>query len=298
MIGAFRFHTSEWLTGGLHFVIIAIAFATEDPAAWRYALAAMAAVSFFAWIASYRRYRTIHDLPTSRIASAAQGYVELFGRSELLGGHAIVSKLSGTPCCWFRYYTEQRDSNDKWHHVDSGTSNEHFLLVDASGECVVSPEGAEVLAARKRTWTQGDYRQTEWTLMPNGVLYALGEFSTVSGAISAMDERADVSHLLKDWKKDKSRLLERFDLNRDGEIDLREWELARLEAQREVRKRHSEGRAAVTEGVHLLRKPGDGRLFLLADALPEKLGRRFALWSGLHLILFFGAGGISLFLFL
>jgi hypothetical protein len=298
MIGAFKFHTSEWLTGGLHFVIVAIAFATEDPEALRYALAAMAVVSFFAWIASYRRYRTIHDLPTSRIASAAQGYVELFGRSELLGGQSIVSKLSGTPCCWFRYYTERRDSNDKWQYVDSGSSNEHFLLVDASGECVISPDGAEVLTERKRTWTQGDYRQTEWTLMLKGVLYALGEFSTVSGAISELDERADVSAMLKNWKKDKAWLLERFDLNRDGEIDLREWELARLEAQREVRQRHSEGRAAVTEGVHLLRKPRDGRLFLLADALPEKLGRRFALWSWLHLILFFGCGTVSLLLFL
>lgn len=38
-------------------------------------LFAVAAVSFFAWMANYRRYRQIHDLPTSRIASAAQGYV-------------------------------------------------------------------------------------------------------------------------------------------------------------------------------------------------------------------------------
>lgn len=298
MIGAFKFHTSEWLTGGLHLFILAVAFATEEPAAWRYALAAMAVVSFFAWIASYRRYRTIHDLPTSRIASAAQGYVELFGHSALLGGQPIFSKLSGTPCCWFRYHTERRDSNDRWEHVESGTSTEHFLLVDASGECVISPEGAEVLAERKRTWIQGDYRQTEWTLMPRGVLYALGEFSTVSGAISEMDERDDVNDLLTDWKKDKTALLQRFDLDRDGEIDLKEWELARLEAQREVRIRHSEGRALLSEGVHLLRKPQDGRLFLLADALPEKLGRRFALWSCLHVIMFVGSGSISLLLFL
>lgn len=298
MTGAFRFHTSEWITGGVHFLILAFALEAEDPAVWPYALAAMAVVSLFAWIASYRRYRTIHDLPTSRVASAAQGYVELFGRSELLPGHPVVSRLSGLPCCWFRYYTARKTSDDKWEHVDSGISTEHFLLVDASGECVISPDGAEVLTERKQTWTEGDYRHTEWLLLPKGVLYAIGEFSTVSGNVTAQDERTDVSELLGEWKKDKSRLLARFDLNRDGEIDMKEWELARLQAQREVWQRHGEGRAAVTEGVHLLRKPRDGRLFLLANALPEKLGRRFAFWSWLHLLVFFGAGAISLLLFL
>jgi hypothetical protein len=298
MTGAFKFHASEWLTGGAHFLILAFALEADDPAVWPYALAAMSIISFFAWIATYKRYRTIHDLPTSRVASAAQGYVELFGRSELLPGHPVASRLTGLPCCWYRYYTERKTANDKWEHVDSGISNEHFLLVDASGECVISPEGAEVLSDRKQTWTEGDYRHTEWLLLTKGTLYAIGEFSTASGNITAQDERADVSELLGEWKKDRTRLLERFDLNRDGDIDIKEWELARLEAQREVRQRHSEGRAAVTEGVHLLRKPRDGRLFLLANALPDKLGRRFALWSWLHLLVFFSAGAISLLLFL
>ncbi|OGA39183.1 MAG: hypothetical protein A3G24_18875 [Betaproteobacteria bacterium RIFCSPLOWO2_12_FULL_62_13] len=294
MVGAFRFHSSEWLTGGLHLIIIAVAAQAEDAAVWPWALAAMAIVSFFAWMASYRRYRQIHDLPTSKVASAAQGYVELFGRSELLRGGSLASTRTGLPCCWFRYYIERRTSGNKWEYVDSGESHEHFLLVDETGECVVSPEGAEVMTDRKETWTQGDYRHTQWLLLPKGTLYAIGEFSTASGAVGAFDERADVSDLLGEWKKDKEQLLQRFDLNRDGEIDMKEWERARLEAQQEVRRRHAEGRAATTEGVHLLRKPGDGRLFLLASELPDKLGRRFALWSAAHLVVFFGAGGASL----
>lgn len=298
MTGAFKFHASEWLTGGAHFLILAFALEAEDPEVWPYALAAMAIVSFCAWIATYKRYRTIHDLPTSRVASAAQGYVELFGRSELLPGHPVTSRLTGLPCCWYRYYSERKTANDKWEHAGSGVSNEHFLLADASGECVISPEGAEVLSERKQTWTEGDYRHTEWLLLPKGTLYAIGEFSTVSGNVTALDERADVSELLAEWKKDRTRLLQRFDANRDGGIDMQEWEHARLEAQREVRQRHDAGRAAVSEGVHLLRKPRDGRLFLLANVLPEKLGRRFALWSWLHLSVFFGAGATSLLLFL
>lgn len=297
MAGALGFHGSEWLTGGLHFVILAIAFQAEDAAVWPYALAAMSVVSFFAWMAAYRRYRRIHDLPTARVASAAQGYVELVGRSELLPGSTLVSTRTGLPCCWCRYYIERRTSEGKWERVDSGESNEHFLLVDDTGQCVISPEGAEVLTHRRETWTQGDYRHTEWLLLPKGVLYALGEFSTTSGAVTTLDERADVSDLLTEWKKDKTQLLARFDANRDGTIDLKEWERARLEAQREVRQRHLEGVGAATEGVHILRKPRDGRFFLLANELPDKLGRRYAFWSAAHVAVFLLAGGTALFMF-
>ncbi|MBI1965249.1 MAG: hypothetical protein HYV99_04075 [Betaproteobacteria bacterium] len=296
MVGALKWQASEWLTGGLHFIIIAVAAQAESAEAWSYALAAMSVVSFFAWIAAYRRYRQIHDLPTSNVASAAQGYVELFGRSEQVAGEPVTSKLTGLPCCWFRYYIERKSSDDRgWTHEDSGASNAHFLLVDDSGECVISPEDAEVISARKQTWTQGDHRYTEWLLLPKGILYALGEFATVGGANAELDERADVNATLADWKQGQAKLFERFDLNRDGKIDLKEWELARLQARREVRGKHAEIRSR--DGMHILRKPRDGRLFLLANELPDKLGSRFAFWSWLHLIVFFAAGAGSLLLF-
>lgn len=294
MVGRFRVHASEWLTGGVHLIILAIVAIGEGPGMWPYALAAMSVISLFAWIATYRRYRHIHDLPTSKVASAAQGYVELFGRSETLPGATIVSRLSSQPCCWFRYHIERRTSDNKWEYVDSGTSHEHFLLVDDSGQCVISPDGAEVLTRRKETWTEGDYRRTEWLLLAGGRLYALGEFSTVSGAVLELDERADVSDLLAEWKKDRDGLHARFDANQDGEIDLKEWEKARLEAQREVRQRHADIRTR--DGVHLLRRPRGGQLFLLADELPEKLGRRFAWWSRIHLSIFILAGSAALFM--
>lgn len=295
MAGAFRFYTSEWLTGGLHLIILVFAFEADSAEAWPYALAAMAIVSFFAWIGNYRRYRQIHDLPTSNVVSAAQGYVELSGLAAQLPGVPVTSR-SGLLCCWYRYYIERKTSDDKWVHEDSGASNEHFLLVDGTGECVISPEGAEVLTSRKNTWTDENYRNTEWLLLPRDTLYAIGEFATVGGAVTELDESRDVSDLMADWKKNQAQLLSRFDLNNDGSIDLKEWELARLQARREVRKRHQDIRSR--DGVHILRRPRDGRLFLLADELPDKLGQRFAFWSGIHLIIFFGAGGVALLLFL
>ena len=294
MLRAFSFNRSEWLTSGFHLVILVFAFQDESGRMCPYALGAVAVVSFFAWVLSYRRYRSIRDLPTSKVASAAQGYVELFGRSERLEGDPLVSKLSGLPCCWFRYYIERQTSGNKWQYEDSGTSVAHFLLEDETGRCIISPEGAEVLSSRKEVWTEGNYRYTEWLLLPQGPLYAVGEFVTRGGANAELDETADVSATLAEWKEDRAKLRERFDLNGDGTIDLKEWELARLEAHREVRRRHAEIRAR--DGVNLLRKPHDGRLFLLANEVPEKLGRRFAFWSGLHLLIFFGAGIAALFL--
>ncbi|MGH8701974.1 MAG: hypothetical protein ACREVR_12485 [Burkholderiales bacterium] len=87
---------------------------------------------------------------------------------------------------------------------------------------------------------------------------------------------------------------ERFDLDRNGRIDTKEWGLARLQAQRQVRKQHAEIRSRSVEGVHILRKPGDGRLFLLANELPDKIGARYRYWSMAHFVIFIGAGSAGL----
>jgi hypothetical protein len=298
MIGSGRLHQPGWLSGAFHFVILGIAFHAESAEAWPYALTAMAVVSFFAWAANYRRYRQIHDLPTSKIASAAQGYVELTGKSRLLPGQPVTSRLSHQTCCWYSYEIQEKNSKDQWSTVDSGTSVEQFLLVDGTGQCIISPEGAEVLTRQHKTWTEGDRRYNEWLMLENAQCYAIGEFSTTSGnVVAAREERADVTALISDWKQDQPLLLERFDLNKDGKIDVKEWELARLQAQREVRKRSTEMQSRAVEGVHLLRKPRDGRFFLLADELPDKLGARYRFWSWVHLFMFLGCGTAGLALF-
>ena len=62
-----------------------------------------------------------------------------------------------------------------------------------------------------------------------------------------------------------------------------------------MRQRH--GQLRLGEGVHLLRKPADGRVFILAAEIPERIGRRFLRWSWAHLIAFFATGIGSLLLF-
>lgn len=289
---AWRYTSGEWVTSGAQFLLLAVGSEIGTTAGWRWTLAAISALSFFAWMAAYRRYRQIEDLPTSRIASAAQGYVELYGRAAMLDGAPLLSRLSGLPCCWYRYTIEHEDSDNNWKQQEAGVSEAHFLLRDDTGECVVSPEGAEIVGVRPDVRTEGSYRYSEWLILPGSPLYAIGELRTVGGALAELDERRDVNALLADWKRDHATLLARYDADRSGEIDLREWEVARLDARRAVRADHRDTR--MQDGVHLIARPRDGRLFLLARELPDRLGRRFARWSAFHLAAFFIAGSAAL----
>jgi hypothetical protein len=192
----------------------------------------------------------------------------------------MASPMTGLPCLWFRYVVERRTEN-KWEEVDRGTSTDTFLLADGSGSCVVDPEQAEILSSHKQVWHRDGYRYTECLLLADDPLYAIGEHATLGGANSDLDPREDIGALLAEWKRDKPDLLRRFDLNRDGEIDLKEWDLARRQARREVERQHREIR--LRDGVHVMRKPPDGRLFLISNLPPQKLVSKYAIWARLHL---------------
>lgn len=276
-----RFITSvgQLLLAGLGAVI-------DTPLGWTVCAGLIAAVSLIAWTSTYRRARAIDDTPTSKIASAAQGYTELQGRGRMLGGAPVLAPLSHLPCLWYRYLVERR-RNDSWENESAGESDASFILDDGSGECLVDPEGAEILPARKDTWTQSDHRYTEWLLLGNEPIYALGQFHTLGSADLKLDRDEDIKALLAEWKRAPQELLKRFDLDGNGELDLREWELARAQARREVERMHREARRQ--SELHALRCPQDGRLYLLSSLSPQQLARRYRWWSAAHLVIFFGA---------
>lgn len=294
MLASLRRQYTQLITSGGQLLLLFAGFHFESRDAWLWILGIMAVISLFAWHSVLRRHRLIVGTPTSNIASAAQGYVELLGRAHPHGA-PILSKFLMLPCLWYRYQLERRNHKDEWSTVDSGESTAPFSLDDGSGRCVVDPRGAEIIARHKDVWRVGDERYTEWKLLEMDEVYVLGEFRTVGG--SSVTTRQDdlVKQVLAEWKQDSAGLLQRFDLDNDGQLDLDEWLLARQAAKREARKRLNEARAAAD--VHFLLEPHDGRLFLVSNLPPEKLARRYALWAWLHLAIFFGAlGGIAWFL--
>ena len=111
--------------------------------------------AIYSWWHYLHRLRLIEDTPTSRIRSAAQGYVELMGVSRWIDGPSIVSPLTTRPCVWYSYRVEQRtrgSKNNHWRTVDSGVSEELFALDDGSASCLVDPEDAEVITDNRSVW--------------------------------------------------------------------------------------------------------------------------------------------------
>lgn len=266
--------------GGGNLVILLLGFQLHSQMGWRISIALVGLTSFWAWLANLKRYRTIADTPTSRIASAPQGYIELVGRGRQPPGDNLISPVNGLPCLWYRYHVERRN-NDRWEYVESGISHDTFGMDDGSGSILVDPEGAEILTSHKQVSTSGGYRKTEWTLIEGDSLYVIGDHVTLGGPNAVLDKKADLSTLLAEWKADKTVLLARFDANRDGEISLDEWERARQAASDEVDHAHLDIR--LKDGIHLVRKPAHGRPFLIANREVTTLVRHFRLWSWLHL---------------
>ena len=291
MILTLRKSYGEFITSGAQLILLIIGLQMESRAGWIGCLALIALISLVAWVSTTRRRRAITDTPTSRIVSAAQGYVELMGAGKPLDHPPLVSHLTTLPCLWYRYQVEEKSRDNKWETVEKGESDVPFIIDDGSGRCVVDVEGAEILTRHKETWTSGDYRKTEWKLLINDKIYALGEFRTKGGGTVELNTSQDINDLLAEWKKDKTSLLKRFDLNGDGDIDLQEWGLARQAARREVEKLHREVRN--DPDVNTLGCPNNGRHYLLSNLDPNKLARRYLLWSCFHLAVFLGAlGGI------
>ncbi|HLU77848.1 MAG TPA: hypothetical protein VKZ48_08110 [Burkholderiales bacterium] len=285
------------LYGGAHLFIVVVAAQADAREAWYVALPSMAALSLYGWIATFRRYRAVGDMPTSTIASAAQGYVELLGQAYNHPDWPLRAKLSQKLCCWFAYEVEERESNGDWRTIDSGESVASFLLRDRTGECTIDPEGAEILCAHKETRDIAtDRRYTEWRIHEGDTLYVLGEFKTRTLLPGEADVRADMRELLAQWKRDPDCLLRRYDLDKNGELDMKEWALARAAARREVERNHRVLRTVPS--FDSIERPADGRLYLLSNHPPEKLARRFVLWSWTHLGLFFAILAAFLLLFL
>ena len=269
---------------------------------WLIMIGLAAATVYCFWYAckSWAKNRTVEDTPTSRIRSAAQGYVELSGRGTMPPNAENKAPLTGIPCTWWRYKIEERSSSGRsrsWSTIQSDTSEAPFLLDDGTGQCLVDPRGAEVFPGATDVWygssdwpdvripngtgifgrlidacTTDKYRYTEYRLLSNEHVCALGAFRT-AGGVRVEDPDDAAAALLHEWKQDQAALLARFDKDHDGSLNGAEWEQARAAARKEA----LEQRAAepLPPSVSMLGDPSDGRAFLLAVSDGKSLAQRF-----------------------
>lgn len=295
-----------------------------DPMELGILVAGLVVAAAFGFYQAFRRLwkaRAIEDVPTAKIRSAPQGYVELIGEAQAMLGEPIIAPLSKETCCWYRYSIESKKGGE-WSMVRRETSDGLFLIRDETGECIVDPEGAEVTPKTRRVWYGDDadawtvvvpprgaeglrlgpvvmrpsggldhrYRYTEEIIHSGDPLYALGGFKTLDDIDHHQSRSEITAAILRDWKADQGRLLQRFDHDRDGRIDLEEWEDARRAAVERAEEEHSE--QLRHQQMHTLRRPtAGGQPFLLSSLPQTRLARRYR-WEAVGaLLLFLAAAG-------
>jgi hypothetical protein len=277
---------AELVTSGAQLLLLLLALQLRTRSAWLACLGLMALVSTFAWLSALYRLRALRNTPTSTIAAAAQGQVELAGRGQPFGEPPLLSPLRARTCLWYRFRVdEQRD--DEWHTLDRGESSTSFVLQDRTGECVVQPESAEIFTRHRERWIEQGRRYTEWLLIREDRVRVVGHFRTLGAGTEAFDTKTELGALLAEWKRDMPRLLARYDRDRDGVLGVGEWEGVRRDAMAEVlRLRHAVQRQPET---HIVNRPADGQLFLISNLPQQDLQRRYLLWSWAHLAMLVGA---------
>ena len=109
-----------------------------------------------------RRYRLLHDLPTSKVQGVFIGLVEVKGSAE--SEAPFTSYLAGSSCVFYSWAVEERWSrtvtetytDDKgksqtrtreesgWTTVDQGGESGPFFIKDDTGSLLVRPDGAKI----------------------------------------------------------------------------------------------------------------------------------------------------------
>lgn len=274
------------------------------------ALFVTTAISLVSLLAAKRNFikaRLIEDMPTSRIRSASQGYIELAGLA-ISRGQNLSAPLTGDPCLWWRYRIERYQKTGKsssWSTVDRGVSTAPFFMDDSSGICRIEPADAEISCLHRKVWYgssrlpttsilsvkpgflnrlqpllgSGRYRYTEFTIKAGDPLYLLGHFVSDGDGRKTLSIDQITAQLIRRWKQNFDDLLQRFDRDGDGALDHSEWQTVRETAGEEALK--AQQTLGSDDIEHLVTKPEDSELpFLIGSHGQEHLSRRFR-WRAL-----------------
>lgn len=153
-------------------------------------------IGFYIWLHGLRCARLIHDVPLSKIGTAAQGYAELLGTACPHEDQKAKS-IAGMPILWFRREIAERADNSGRNQfpfnvfytpTDVQESETPFAIKDETGTACILPFGAEVICARNSVDYQDNRRITEEQIMEGDPLYVVGSFSTAITEFSFQDE--------------------------------------------------------------------------------------------------------------
>ncbi|OZA07046.1 MAG: hypothetical protein B7X95_00300 [Methylophilaceae bacterium 17-44-8] len=257
------------------------------PSHWPRFLWACITISLFAATFHYWRLLKMQEAPVSTIAAAAQGYVELYGKAST--ATPLRTPFHGIPCVWYRawVYANQQSPRGAEYFFDNRLleyteSQSTLILSDDSGQCEVDLSGAEVIYYEARTWRKNNHRYVEQYLPANQNIYVIGHLDTRHELLHPSALNQAVSARLKDMKSRPQQLLNQYDHNLNGEIDMDEWEKARQDVIHQVKSSHA---MQAHTGSFMLSKPADGHMFLISAKSPTQLRLRHQQWLMAYLII-------------
>ena len=283
-------------------------------------LVVLTGAGFYVWKKSFQHARVMEDMPTSKVRSAAQGFVELAGTQHALEDSPLSAPLTRSACTWWSYIIEKRQrrhtskgqSRTTWVTLEKETSVGFFNLRDGTGEILVNPRGAEVTPSIKKVWYGNSrrpggsssafagafgsrYRYTERIMRPDEPIYALGHFETWSNVEGTEERSKRRAQILADWKKNPAELVQRFDADGDGRVDIEEWDRAREAAEALVEDHVA--KAAMKPDVDVLMKSEEDHPFILSTKSQEQLTKAYRWKATGGLVLFLvgvGALGVTM----
>ena len=271
-------------------VIIYLKHANFTVSHWHWLLFTSIATSLFASIFNYWRLLKITEAPISTIAAAAQGYVELFGKAST--DKPLKTPYQDIPCVWYRssVYANRENDDDKvadllnMMPLEYSESKTIFTLDDGTAQCKVDPQEAEVIYFEASTWRKNDHRYVEEYLPIGKPLYVIGNLDTRKDILDEAALNRALGTKLADWKTRPQQLLNRYDQNLNGQIDMDEWELARRDAINEVKAEHvvQTNLSNKNGSDFTLAKPA-GKLFLISAKSPKQLRASYKMWLVAHL---------------
>lgn len=172
-----------------------------------FSLSTFLILAFYRAYQAYVKARTLEDIPTSKIRSAAQGRVELKGTQHYFNNQVVIAPLSKLPCTWY-YYEIAYYQKKGLVKLESNVSHEKLVINDGTGECIVDPIGAKVKTTtvdmwrgfqrhpngKPKTWlgkmwgSLGPYRYKEYRMIDGHTLYATGYFQTSLEGVNVLSK--------------------------------------------------------------------------------------------------------------
>lgn len=256
---------------------------------------------FWMWRHSLRYTQLIDDIPTSKIVSAPQGYVELVGVAQAADNTPFVIGINGQDCLWRRLEIVGHEGSGGGSGalvakvIDSLRKREEsrtaFAIKDETGTATIFPYEAEIISTRKIVKYSEGTEYTEEYIVPGEPLYVLGGFSTSTPAEAPFDLLNETQAQVSIWQTDKKAMLQGFDKDGNGTLDMDEWETMHNAARKIAEQKHAA--LLAQPQVHTISNPGSGLRYLISSRPPEKLIGYYHLWRNVGLILFFGAGAAA-----